>query len=33
MTQSIDKWDTYETIKKNDFNLKIQLLENTICPA
>lgn len=33
MTQSIDKWDTYETIKKNDLNLKIKLSENTICPA
>lgn len=33
MTQSIDKWDTYETFKKNDLNLKIKLLETTICPA
>ena len=33
MTQSVDKWDTYKNITKNDLNLKIKLLENVICPA
>lgn len=33
MTQSVDKWDTYKNITKNDLNLKIKLLENIICPA